>query len=138
MPLGVRGVLGLLAGRQCALGSGQGGVVRSTALATIYRRGEAFFIALSDQTTVGFWVGPGSVERVDGVDAEAIGSGLMRQLDRSKSAFVIDGRTSGEHKDGTGRLWRPMAAVPASVGMADGGSVRPMSTAGGTDGSRRP
>jgi hypothetical protein len=30
MPLGVRGVLGFLAGRQCALGSGQGGVVRSS------------------------------------------------------------------------------------------------------------
>jgi hypothetical protein len=57
--------------------------VPATAFATIYRRGESFFITSSDQTTVGLWVHSGSVERVDGVDAEAIGSALMRQLDRS-------------------------------------------------------
>ena len=55
----------------------------ATAFATIYRRGQSFFITSSDQTTVGLWVHSGSVERVDGVDAETIGSALMRQLDRS-------------------------------------------------------
>jgi hypothetical protein len=57
--------------------------VPSTALATVYRRGETFFIASSDQTTDGLWVGSGSVERVDGVHPEALGSALLRQLDRS-------------------------------------------------------
>jgi hypothetical protein len=63
--------------------SGNLALLPSTALATIYRRNETFFIASSDQTTLGLWVGSGSVERVDGVNAEAMGSALMRQLDRS-------------------------------------------------------
>jgi len=54
-----------------------------TALATIYRRSESFFIASSDRTTAGIWIGSGSVERVDGVDPEAIGAALLGQLDRS-------------------------------------------------------
>jgi hypothetical protein len=57
--------------------------VPTSAFATIYRRGESFFVASSDQTTDGLWLHSGSAERVDGVNAEAIGSALMRQLDRS-------------------------------------------------------
>jgi hypothetical protein len=64
--------------------SGQSGVVPVTACATIYRRSESFFVASSDQTTVGLWVHSGSVERVDGVNPAAIGSALMRQLDCSR------------------------------------------------------
>jgi hypothetical protein len=57
--------------------------VATTAFTTLYRRGEIFFVASSDRTTDGVWIHSGSVERVDGVNAEAIGSALMRQLDRS-------------------------------------------------------
>ena len=54
-----------------------------TALTTTYRRDGSFFIASSDRTTDGVWVGSGSVERVDGPNAVAIGAALNRQLDRS-------------------------------------------------------
>jgi hypothetical protein len=57
--------------------------VSATALATIYRRTEGFFITSSDRTTEGVWVHSGSVERVDSDDPDAIGSALLRQLDRS-------------------------------------------------------
>jgi hypothetical protein len=58
--------------------------VPATALVTIYRLSDSFFIASSDQTIVGVWVHSGSVERVEGVRAEAVGSAVMRQLDRSR------------------------------------------------------
>lgn len=73
----------VLDGRAACARFGQSGVVGTSAFATIYRRGDSFFVASSDQTTDGVWIHSGSVECVDGVDPEAIGSALMRQLDRS-------------------------------------------------------
>jgi hypothetical protein len=69
--------------RAGAARSGHSGAVSATALATIYRRSGSFFITSSDRTTEGVWVQSGSAERVDGDDPEAIGSALLRQLDRS-------------------------------------------------------
>ena len=86
--------------------SGQPGVVPVTAFATIYRRGESFFITSSDQTTVGLWVHSGSVERVDRIDAEAIGSALMRQLDRSTLGVP--------HPRRTGQVTRGREGAPAT------------------------
>jgi hypothetical protein len=62
---------------------GHSGAVSATALATIYRRSESFFITSSDRTTEGVGAHSGSVERVGGDDSEAIGSAQLRQVDRS-------------------------------------------------------